>query len=169
MLTAWPHHFETLLDRSARASSWAIIRKGQSFLINGLFPVSTSFYYLWRDENSDEKFDFGLRIRNFGSFSSPMCHPSKFLHHWLREGHFSEGWRSFQVGTSLGTRPSKNRKEGLSLVPRPFPPPAIKNWRRERPGNGLGTRLEGLVNRAGWKCTLRNVRNFINCITFRSQ
>ena len=28
---------------------------------------------------------------------------------------------------------------------------------------------EGLVNRAGWKCTLRNVRNFINCGTFRSQ
>ena len=22
---------------------------------------------------------------------------------------------------------------------------------------------EGLVNRAAWKCTLRNVRNFINC------
>ena len=22
---------------------------------------------------------------------------------------------------------------------------------------------EGLVNRLGWKCTLRNVRNFINC------
>ena len=33
---------------------------------------------------------------------------------------------------SLGTRPSKNRKEGL-------------------------------VNGAGWKCTLQNVRNFINC------
>ena len=28
---------------------------------------------------------------------------------------------------------------------------------------------EGLVNGAGWKCTLRNVRNFINCGTFRSQ
>ena len=23
---------------------------------------------------------------------------------------------------------------------------------------------EGLVNGAGWKCTLRNVRNFINCL-----
>ena len=22
---------------------------------------------------------------------------------------------------------------------------------------------EGLVNRAGWKCTLRNVKNFITC------
>ena len=22
---------------------------------------------------------------------------------------------------------------------------------------------EGLVNRAGWKCTLKNVRNFITC------
>ena len=28
---------------------------------------------------------------------------------------------------------------------------------------------EGLVNRTGWKCTLRNVRNFINCWTFHSQ
>ena len=23
---------------------------------------------------------------------------------------------------------------------------------------------EGLVNGAGWRCTLRNVRNFINCL-----
>ena len=28
---------------------------------------------------------------------------------------------------------------------------------------------EGLVNRAEWKCTLRTVRNFINCGTFHSQ
>ena len=28
---------------------------------------------------------------------------------------------------------------------------------------------EGLVNGAGWKCTLRNVRNFIICLILQSQ
>ena len=27
---------------------------------------------------------------------------------------------------------------------------------------------EGLAHRPGWKCTLRNVRNFINCRTLQS-
>lgn len=79
--------------------------------VNDIFPVTTSLYYPWCDENSDEKFDFVLRIRDFGSYSSPMCHPSKFFHHWLREWHFSEGWRSFQVGTrACRTSTGKERR-----------------------------------------------------------
>ena len=39
---------------------------------------------------------------------------------------------------------------------------------RAKVDTSLGTRpskveKEGLVNGAGWKCTLRNVRNFTNC------
>ena len=42
--------------------------------------------------------------------------------------------------------------------------PSLKEEERSTvPSLGTSIEKEGLVNRLGWKCTLRNVRNFINC------
>ena len=42
--------------------------------------------------------------------------------------------------------------------------PSLKEEERSTvPSLRTSIEKEGLVNGAGWKCTLRNVRNFINC------
>ena len=65
---------------------------------------------------------------------------SIFLHGCMIKSIFLHGCE-IQSGSGLGTRLEKN---GLGTRP-------------------SKSRKEGLVNWAGWKCTLRNVRNFINC------
>ena len=93
--------------------------------------VPTVFYQFCDLVEKLEKLDEDLQeVRKL--IALPPSHPAFFYPLSSLLLHFRLLPLSSLPSLSLGTRPSKNRKEGL-------------------------------VNGAGWKCTLRNVRNFINC------
>ena len=79
------------------------------------------------------------------------------------------------MSLSLGARPSKNRimdsergARGRLACLGTLSPEAQTQAHVVSEPDPRKIGKEGLVNGAGWKCTLRNVGNFINCRTLQS-